>query len=149
MAAVEIADLIGPDLDHAVAVTGKEWERAYLYTPSAGLVAEFIGAELAVVGGELRCVLIPAAVGRPAFVFAPSTDGRTGVALQQAEQCDVWYEGDGEWMARCNDADGNWTGDDATGETPLEAICRAVLVSRVGNEVDPGQYPLDRLDNRI
>ena len=138
-----VADLIGPLLDYAIALTGREWERAYLYTKTEGLLSAYGGAALLVVHGERYCVLTSAQPGGKPFRFSPSSDGRAGVALQQAERCDVWYEEEDEWMARCNDFDGNWTGDDATADEPLIAICRAVLISRVGEGVELSTTAID------
>lgn len=148
MVRVKTADLIGPQLDWAVAVAGEEWKTAHKHFPTMTLDPTFKGVELFdctghYSGSRFVCMLLPSNPFRQdTQPFEPSTDWSIGGPIIERERITlIPADGPGHfdaqpvdglrWLARMPLASVNEKGD-----TALIAAMRAFVASKLGYEVE-------------
>ncbi len=136
---IKTADLIGAQLDWAVAMAGKEWETAHLHYPTMTLDPRFQGVRIIQTSthGPV-CQLVPNNPMRQDYQpFLPSQEWahggpiiereRIGIvpSVRLTDRCSKY------WIANLREVVGV-----ETGPTPLIAAMRAFVASKLGSEVE-------------
>lgn len=141
---IKTSELSGGNLDWAVAMSVEAWTFAHAHYPTMTLDPAFSGVELRdYPRGEFgsllpTCVLIPRnSMRQDPQPFCPSTDWSQGgpliekYFLASERMCDGLWQCGG--VFKCALDSHSMVGE---GETPLIALCRAIVAAKLGDEVD-------------
>lgn len=136
-------DLIGADLDLAVAMAGEEWKTAHELWPTMTLDPTFSGARIIDLHNGRYCYLQP----RNSFrqdpqAYSPSTDWALGGRIIEREQIRLNVDDSGAWWAEMRlQADGSkgfatsfHRAVAAKGATPLIAAMRCFVIAKATGE---------------
>ena len=135
---VKTSELIGPALDWAVANATKAWEFAHEWFPTMTLDPRFMGIRNVAVDG---CVWLEPhnPFRQDPQPFRPSTDWAQGGTLADKYNVDFntqGVEGDGSQLIEAVVQDFKsmqwWM---AEGDTRLQSMCRAIVLSKLGDVV--------------
>lgn len=136
-----VADLVGAQLDWAVAMAGEEWKTAHKYFPTMTLDPTFGGVTIGEIGyldNRHVCVLLPNnPMRQDRQEFSPSTNWEHGGPIIEREEINIVAPSlDSVEWERLWSADQHERQEIYYGPTPLIAAMRAFCASKLGDEVE-------------